>query len=110
MLRGDWFAVWTRLSGSLFNPSLREKGFVMRNLFSFVGIASMAVCCMVFGATEVFANPAANDVTFTPIVNFGDLFTTLTSVLAPIVVGALTLGLAIWGARYVFGIIRSMGR
>jgi len=55
-------------------------------------------------------DPPSNTVTFTPIVNFGDLFTTITAVVGPLVAGALGLGLAIWGARYVFSIIKSVGR
>ena len=82
----------------------------MRNFVMPFVIGVVAVCCMMFGSAEVFAQTPTNDVTFTPIVNFGDLFTTLTGVLGPIVAAALGLGLAIWGARYVFSIIRSMGR
>jgi len=82
----------------------------MRNWFLFCGIAFAMVSCMVLGAGEAFAQGTVPDVTFTPIVNFGDLFTTLTTVIGPIVAAALMLGLGIWGARYVFSIIRSMGR
>ena len=67
------------------------------------------VACMSFGAGEVFAQ-TTNDVEYTAIVNFGNLFDTIRTALGPIVVGALGLGLAIWGARYIFGVIKSMGR
>jgi len=95
------------LGGFVYSP-LGRKDCVMRNFVMPIVIGVVAMCCMMFGSAEVFAQ--TNDVTFTPIVNFGDLFTTLTGVLGPIVAAALGLGLAIWGARYVFSIIRSMGR
>ena len=80
----------------------------MKNLVMFFGIVTFALVSML-GSPEVFAQ-TTNDVTYTPIVNFGDLFTTITTALGPIVAGALGLGLAIWGARYIFGVIKSMGR
>jgi len=61
------------------------------------------------GLSEVFAQ-GGNTITFEPIVEFGSLFETIRTALGPIVVGALGLGLAIWGARYIFGVIKSMGR
>jgi len=81
----------------------------MKNLVMFFGIVTLAAVCMVVGSGELLAQ-TTNDVTYTPIVNFGDLFTTITTALGPIVAGALGLGLAIWGARYIFGVIKSMGR
>ena len=78
-------------------------------LVCFAMIACFAVC-MLFGGTEVFAQDTASEVQFIPIVNFGNLFDTIRTALGPIVVGALGLGLAIWGARYIFSVIKSMGR
>ena len=89
---------------------------MMRGLFcnpkAYV-IAGVVALLTLAGSPEVFAQgggSGATEVTFTPIVNFGDLFSTITTTLAPIVAGALGLGLAIWGARYVFGVVKSMGR
>jgi len=50
------------------------------------------------------------DVTFTPIVNFQGIFETLLPAVGVLVAAALGLGIAIWGARYMFSIIKSMGR
>lgn len=64
---------------------------------------------MFLGAGDLLAQETTA-VAFEPIVEFGTLFDTLKTSIAPLVAGALGLGLAIWGARYVFGIIKSMGR
>ena len=63
-----------------------------------------------FASPEVFAQGDTNTVSFSPIVEFGSLFDTIKTALVPIVVGALTLGLAIWGTKYIFRIVKSMGR
>jgi hypothetical protein len=46
----------------------------------------------------------------TPLVDFGDVFDTLRSTVTTVVVGAIGIGLAVWATRYVFSIVRSMGR
>ena len=82
-----------------------SKAFVFRVLF-------MALVCGValfVGAGELLAQTPPV-VEFDPIVDFGSIFDTLTTTLGPIIAGALGLGLAVWGTRYVFGIIKSMGR
>ena len=71
--------------------------------------------CVVVGALLMFASPevfaqATDTVELEPIVNFGSLFDSIRTAIAPLVVGALGLGLAIWVARYIFSIIKSMGR
>ena len=104
LLSGQWV-----LGGWFFYPT-GEKGFSMRNLVMCVAVFGVAAFCMAFGCGELFAQTTPTSVTFEPIVNFGDIFTSITTALGPIVAGALGLGLAIWGARYVFGVIKSMGR
>ena len=47
---------------------------------------------MLFGAGDVFAQ-GTNTVTFMPIVEFGTIFTTITTTIGPLVAGALGLGL-----------------
>jgi hypothetical protein len=95
------------VSGELFLFPFGEKGLTMLNYFKY-SIVALAVCTVGFFAPEVLAQ--TNTVSYEPIVEFGSLFDTIRTALGPIVVGALGLGLAIWGARYVFGVIKSMGR
>ena len=72
-------------------------------------VCAVVGACLMFASPEVFAQ-ATNTVTLEPIVEFGSLFDTIRGAIAPLIVGALGLGLAIWCARYVFSIIKSMGR
>jgi len=60
------------------------------------------------GTLDVFAQ--TEEVSFEEIVSFGEIFKTIRVSIGPLVAGAIGLGLAIWGARYVFRIIKSMGR
>ena len=84
---------------------------MMRNLVKTLFCACALALVFVFGAGDLLAQTGGgSSVTFTPIVEFGNLFDTIRSSLGPIVVGALGLGLAIWGARYMFGVIKTMGR
>jgi len=62
-----------------------------------------------FDGMVLFAQASVPDVTFTPIVNFTGIFETLFSVIGAPVAAVLSLGLAIWGARYMFFLIKSMG-
>ena len=73
-------------------------------------IMGVACLAMIAGMGELFAQTDPPSVNYQPIVNFGTIFETIRTAVGPIVVGALGLGLAIWGARYMFGIIKSMGR
>ena len=63
-----------------------------------------------FGAVEVFANTDTSSVSFTPIVNFGDIFTSITTTIAPLVAGAIGLGLAIWGTLFIARLIKRAAR
>jgi len=80
----------------------------MRNWFLFALVGVFALVSMVVGSGEVLAQ--VEQVEFEPIVEWGMIFETIRLSIGPVVVGALALGLAIWGARYVFSIIKSMGR
>ena len=73
-------------------------------------VCAVVGACLLFVSPEVFAQAVAEQVPFEPIVQFGSLFTTIRDTIGPLVAAALGLGLAIWAARYVFGIIKSMGR
>ena len=87
-----------------------EEGFVMRNWFLFALVGVFALVSMVVGSGEVLAQSPPEMVQFEPIVEWDAIFDTIRLSIGPVVVGALALGLAIWGARYVFSIIKSMGR
>ena len=89
---------------------LGRKESVVKNFVRSVCIVACAAVLMVFGGADLLAQTPTNSVEFEPIVEFGTLFDTIRTALGPIVVGALGLGLAIWGARYIFGVIKSMGR
>ena len=90
------------LVGKAVEAAKRPAAYVVAFVFSLSTLLGNAV---------VFAQGGnANSVTFTPIVEFGEIFTSITTTLGPLVAAALGLGLAIWGARYVFSIIKSMGR
>jgi len=103
-------AVWHGVRQLVFLfPSGRKESVMMRNWLFCFGIAAFMMAAMFVGGAEAFAQ-GGNNVEFTSIVEFGNLFDTIRTALAPIVVGALGLGLAIWGARYIFGVIKSMGR
>ena len=79
-------------------------------------VCAVVGACLMFVSPEVFAQttptptPPPSPVDLEPIVEFGSLFATIRDTIAPLVVGALGLGLAIWAARYIFSIIKSMGR
>jgi len=77
----------------------------MKNYLLCICIVAVLLLCV----TEVFAQ-GTNEVTFLPIVSFGDLFNTLTTALAPMVVGALAFGLSIWVAGYCFKVFRMLAR
>jgi hypothetical protein len=82
----------------------------MKRISMILLVAGVFAMSLFFGSADLLAQTSATTVEYTPIVDFGDLFDTITTALGPIVAGALALGLAIWGARYVFGVIKSMGR
>ena len=82
--------------------------YLQKHLSLFV--CAVVGACLMFASPEVFAQATAESVPLTPIVEFGSLFDTIRTAIGPLVAAALGLGLAIWAARYVFSIIKSMGR
>jgi len=94
-----------------------EKGVFMKGFV--IQVCAFALVCVAvfFGGSEMLlaqgGGGGATPVQFQEMVSFGDIFSSsgaLWSALATIVSGAIGLGLAIWGARYIFSIVRSMGR
>jgi ABC-type Fe3+ transport system permease subunit len=45
-----------------------------------------------------------------PLVDFSGVFDSLKDTVTAVVVGAVGIGIAIWATRYVFSVVRSMGR
>ncbi|MDR0522282.1 MAG: hypothetical protein LBH00_10580 [Planctomycetaceae bacterium] len=76
-------------------------------MFGRVGVLLLAAWLLVFGGVEVFAQQPS-EVTYTGIISFGSIFDTIRTQIAPIVAGAIGLGLAIWGARYLFKVFKGM--
>lgn len=64
---------------------------------------------MAVGAVDVCAQ-TAEPVVITPIVDFSSVFTTIASTVGPVIVGAIGLGLSIWAVRFMFSLVKSMGR
>jgi hypothetical protein len=79
------------------------KGFVF-SLFSAVVAAAVVtlVPCILYAAG------AAAEAE--PLVDFGSVFDTLKGTVTTIVIAAIGLGLGIWATRFIFGIVKSMGR
>ena len=76
-------------------------------------MGTVMLVCLLLGGAEVFAqgSPSGNtSVDFESIVQFGSLFESIKTTIAPLVAAALTLGLAIWGASYIFSIVKRMAR
>ena len=108
-------AAWAK---ALFYSSWRRKDCVMKGFLKkawcFVKLAVPAIVCgtvLVIGGGEVFAQTTPPSVQFTELVQFDStMWQTITAAVGAVVAAALGLGLGIWAARYIFGIIRSMGR
>jgi hypothetical protein len=49
-------------------------------------------------------------VTFEPLIDFSTLFTNLLTAVAPVVAGAIGVGLAIWGTRWLYQRAKSLAR
>jgi hypothetical protein len=75
-------------------------------LFLFAVVFSLFVCPTVLLAAE--GDPASLDVV--PLVDFSSVFSSLSSLVTTIVVGALGIGLAIWVTRFLFRLVKSMSR
>jgi hypothetical protein len=65
----------------------------------------------VFGGSLLFAQDIVPEVvTFTPLIDFTSLFTGLLETVAPVVAGAIGVGLAIWGTRWLYQRAKSLAR
>ena len=82
----------------------------MRSWFVCFGMFAFVAVCMAVGAGELLADGGGSSVTFTPIVDLSGIFSSLTGVVSTIVAAAITLALGIWGTRYLFRLVKSMGR
>jgi hypothetical protein len=116
---GGIFADRMRCSVACFF-SLWEKGIVMKGFMQKVKgvvlspmmlVMALAAVAMFVGSVDVLAqDPQPATIEFEPIVNYGDLFGSIRIALGPILVGAIGLGLSIWGALYIFRLVKSASR
>ena len=81
----------------------------MRSWLFCLGMFVFVMVCMTVGAGELLAD-GGSSVSFTPIVDLSGIFSSLTGVVSTIVAAAITLALGIWGTRYLFRLVKSMGR
>ena len=88
---------------------LLSESRVFMNPMTYV-IGGLFALGLLVGAGDVLAQGSVQSVDFDEIVSFGSVFDTIRTTIAPLVAAALGLGLAIWGARYIFRIIKSAGR
>ena len=83
----------------------------MRNFVLPIVMGVVALMGMVFILPEVFAQGGGSStapVPWEPLVDFVGTIGSLKTGLGTIVAGALGLGLAIWGASFIFRIIKRM--
>jgi hypothetical protein len=74
------------------------------------GFFCAALTVAVFAVLSPSLALAQTAVDAEPLVDFSNVFESLTSVVTTVVVGAVGIGLTVWATRYVFSIVRSMGR
>jgi hypothetical protein len=75
---------------------------------TYVAVAVVGLT-MSIGAGDLFAQ-TGDPVVITPIVDFSGVFATIATTVGPVIVGAIGLGLSIWAVRFMFGLVKSMGR
>jgi hypothetical protein len=80
-------------------------------------VASAVVVGVVVGGLSLVPDVAfaqtPEPVTFTELVKFdgtGGILESVKGPLAKILAGAIGIGLAVWAARFFFGVVKSMGR
>ena len=81
----------------------------MQGYLKSLGAVSLFGLLTFLVGADVFAQ-STNTVEFTPLVDFGDFFTALITVVTPLIVGALTLAIGVWGTRWIWGMVKSFGR
>lgn len=88
----------------------------MSTLKTLVPCALVAVVMVALSSVGVYAagedtvTVTPQTVSFSPLINFTGIFQTLLDKLAPLVAAALTIGLAIWGTKFIYNRARSMAR
>ena len=83
----------------------------MKRVFSWLFVVVAMVVALFFPAVSFAADgeePPPLEVS--PLVDFSTVFTSLSSLVTTIVVGALGIGLAIWVTRFLFRLVKSMSR
>jgi hypothetical protein len=83
----------------------------MKRVFSWlvvVAVLATVVVCPSLALAQSGSGPPAMEVE--PLVDFSTVFSSLTSLVTTIVVGALGIGLAIWVTRFLFRLVKSMSR
>jgi hypothetical protein len=78
--------------------------------FWFVCVSLAIVAIAVFSPSFLLAQTGPPALNAEPLVDFGSVFTSLTTLVTTIVVGALGIGLAIWVTRFLFRLVKSMSR
>ena len=82
---------------------------MMRNWLFCFGIAAFMMAAMFVGGAEAFAQ-GGNAVEFAPLVDLSGVFGSLTTVVASIVGAAIALAGGVWVTKYIFSLVKSMGR
>jgi uncharacterized membrane protein YciS (DUF1049 family) len=80
----------------------------MLNLAKFCLTVAVIACASV--GSSVIALAQDSTVTFTPLVQFGEVFNTITTTIAPLITAGLVLGLGIWGTFLIFRLVKKAGR
>lgn len=88
-----------------------------KTLKTLVPCALVAVVMVALASSGVYAAGETEAVTitpesvsFTPFINFSGVFQTLIDKLGPLIAAALTIGLGIWGTKFIYNRARSMAR
>jgi hypothetical protein len=72
-----------------------------------VGVVSTA---LLYAPEVAFAQDGGAVVKVDELVDFDGAFDSLKSMLKYVLAGAIGIGLAVWGAKFLFRVVKSMGR
>ena len=75
--------------------------------FRLIGCALVAMCLGLIGVESAFAD---TPVQFNSLASFDSVFDSLRTAITTVVVAAIGLGLSIWGTKWMFRVVKSMGR
>ena len=86
------------------------RGVIAKRLYLMV--FALFGAFLFFCSPEVFAQGggSSNTVEFESLVSFGSIFDSIKAMVVPIIVGAVALGLGIWGVKFAFRLVKSFGR